>query len=182
MAPGPEDEESDASIVRRVRAGDVDAFGGLVARHHGQCLRFAERALGERADAEDAVQMTFLRAYSALNRYEEQSRFGAWLFSILTNECRAIANRERRHAKYIVTDEAALSRALAPEAREGDASERLTQALVTLEPLIREAFLLRHVEGQSYEEMMMITGAGESALKMRVKRACDALRILLEER
>jgi RNA polymerase sigma-70 factor (ECF subfamily) len=81
-----------------------------------------------------------------------------------------------------VTDDAALSRAVAPEAPDGDTPERLTRALGTLEPLIREAFLLRHVEGQSYGEMMMITGAGESALKMRVKRACDALRILLEER
>jgi RNA polymerase sigma-70 factor (ECF subfamily) len=179
---GPDDTESDASIVRRVRAGDVDAFGGLVTRYHGQCLQFAERLLGERADAEDAVQMSFVRAYSALGRYEEQSRFVAWLFSILTNECRAIANRERRHGKHVVNDEAALSRAVAPEAPEGDTPERLTRALGTLEPLIREAFLLRHVEGQSYGEMMMITGAGESALKMRVKRACDALRILLEER
>ncbi|MGH7655438.1 MAG: RNA polymerase sigma factor [Gemmatimonadaceae bacterium] len=182
QSPGRDAEESDASIVRRVRAGDVDAFGGLVVRYHGQCLRFAERSLGERADAEDAVQMTFVRAYSALSRYEEQSRFGAWLFSILTNECRAIASRERRHAKHVVVDEEALSRAVAPEPRDGEAPERLTWALGTLEPLIREAFLLRHVEGQSYGEMMTITGAGESALKMRVKRACDALRILLEER
>ena len=182
VSSGKDDKESDASIVRRVRAGDVDAFGGLVVRYYGQCLRFAERVLGERADAEDAVQMTFVRAYAALDRYEEQSRFVAWLFSILTNECRAIANRDRRHAKHVVTDDAALSRAVAPEAHDGDTSERLTHALGTLEPLLREAFLLRHVEGQSYEEMMMITGAGESALKMRVKRACDALRILLEER
>jgi RNA polymerase sigma-70 factor (ECF subfamily) len=165
-----------------VRAGDVDAFGGLVTRYHGRCLRFAEGALGERADAEDAVQMAFVRAYSALDRYQEQSRFGAWLFSILTNECRAIANRERRHAKHLVMDEDALSRAVAPEPRDGDQPERLARALGTLEPLIREAFLLRHVEGQSYGEMMAITGAGESALKMRVKRACDALRILLEEK
>lgn len=181
-SPGQDDTESDASIVRRVRAGDVDAFGGLVARYHGQCLQFAERLLGQRADAEDAVQMTFVRAWSALGRYEEQSRFVAWLFAILTNECRAIANRERRHAKHVVSDEAALSLAVAPAPRDADTPERLTRALRTLEPLIREAFLLRHVEGQSYEEMMMITGAGESALKMRVKRACDALRILLEER
>jgi RNA polymerase sigma-70 factor (ECF subfamily) len=181
-SPDEDDKESDASIVRRVRAGDVDAFGGLVTRYHGQCLQFAERFLGERADAEDAVQMAFVRAFSALGRYEEQSRFVAWLFSILTNECRAIANRERRHAKHVVTDEDALSHAVAPQAQDSDAPERLTHALGTLEPLIREAFLLRHVEGQSYGEMMLITGAGESALKMRVKRACDALRILLEER
>ena len=76
--------------------------------------------------------MTFVRAWSALGRYHEQSRFVAWLFSILTNECRAIANRERRHGKHVVTDDAALSRAVAPEAHDGDTSERLTHALGTL--------------------------------------------------
>jgi RNA polymerase sigma-70 factor (ECF subfamily) len=50
-----------------------------------------------------------------------------------------------------------------------------------LEPLLREAFLLRHVEGMSYQEMVAMTGAGESALKMRVKRACEALRTFLED-
>jgi RNA polymerase sigma-70 factor, ECF subfamily len=180
-ASNGDDQESDASVVRRVRAGDVNAFGSLVARYHGRCMRFAARVLDERADADDAVQMTFVRAYSALGRYQEQSRFVAWLFSILAKECRAISNRERRRAKHVIADEEALNRAVAHETPD-DESERLTHALGRLEPLIREAFLLRHVEEHSYKEMMLITGAGESALKMRVKRACDALRVLLEER
>ena len=58
--------------------------------------------------------------------------------------------------------------------------DRVEQALAELEPLLREAFLLRHVEGLGYGEMQSVTGAGLSALKMRVKRACDALRGKLE--
>ena len=86
--PGQDDTESDASIVRRVRAGDVDAFGGLVIRYHGQCLQFAERVLGERADAEDAVQMTFVRAYSAL---------GDWSAARADIDCR----RDRRGGQRV---------------------------------------------------------------------------------
>jgi RNA polymerase sigma-70 factor (ECF subfamily) len=181
-APDQDDCESDAAIVRRVLDGDIEAFGGLVERHHGRCLTYAQRFLGERADAEDAVQVMFVRAYSALGRYREESRFVGWLFAILTNECRAIASRERRHAKLLVIDEAAMNRAAAPEPVVSDDGERLTAALEMLEPLLREAFLLRHVEELSYAEMMTMTGAGESALKMRVKRACEALRARLEER
>ncbi|HVT38623.1 MAG TPA: RNA polymerase sigma factor [Gemmatimonadaceae bacterium] len=179
--PAEDDRESDAAVVHRVRTGDIDAFGILVERHYGRCLKFAERFLGDRPDAEDAVQMAFVRAYSALGRYHEQSRFVAWLFAILTNECRAIASRERRHAKYVVVDEEALHRAFASEPASDDLGDRLARALEKLEPLLREAFLLRHVEGLSYDEMMTSTGARESALKMRVKRACDALRSMLEE-
>ena len=177
-----EEHESDAAVVQRVRDGNIEAFGILVTRYHGRCLLFAERFLGERADAEDAVQMTFVRAWAALDRYREQARFAAWLLTILNNECRAIASRERRHAKYVVTDEDALKRAVAREPAKSDENERLTRALAELEPLLREAFLLRHVEGLNYEEMITSTGASESALKMRVKRACDMLRIILEER
>jgi RNA polymerase sigma-70 factor, ECF subfamily len=179
--PASEEHESDAAVVQRVQGGDIEAFGVLVARYHGRCLQFAERFLGERSDAEDAVQMTFVRAWSALGRYHEQARFAAWLLTILNNECRAIANRERRHAKYVVTDEEALKRAVAREPAKSHENERLTRALARLEPLLREAFLLRHVEGLNYEEMIMTTGAGESALKMRVKRACQLLRTMLEE-
>jgi RNA polymerase sigma-70 factor (ECF subfamily) len=181
-APDQSECETDAAVVRRVLNGDVEAFGILVARHHGRCLSYAKRFLGERADAEDAVQLMFVRAYSALGRYREEARFVGWLFAILTNECRAIANRERRHARHVVIDDDAMNEVAAPESVASDEGERLTTALERIEPLLREAFLLRHVEELSYAEMMTMTGAGESALKMRVKRACEALRSLLEER
>src|ERR1700681_305869 len=126
-APDQDDRECDAAVVRRVRTGDVEAFGILVTRHYGRCLQFAERFLGERADAEDAVQMTFVRAYSALGRYREESRFIAWLIAILTNECRTIAGRDRRREKYVVTDADALDRAVAQEPAADDSGERLTR-------------------------------------------------------
>ncbi len=180
-APAPGDDP-DAAAVERVRRGDADAFAEIVRRHYGACLRYAERLLGDRADAEDAVQETFIRAYDALGRYEERSRFRAWLFAVLATECRAQATRRARRARRLVRDEAALHGAVAPDAAPPvDAAARLDRALGRLEPRLREAFLLRHVEQLSYDEMRAATGAGTSALKMRVMRAVAALRALLEE-
>lgn len=179
------DAESDSTIVERVLRGDTEAYAHIVARYQGRCLRYAERILRNRADAEDAVQEAFLRAYDALGRYHERDRFAAWLFQILANECRASAARRVRRERWVVADEVAVLHA--PTSSTGDDEARrdrldaVERALAALEPLLREAFLLRHVEGLDYSEMQRATGAGLSALKMRVKRACDALRARLLE-
>ena len=170
---------SDAEIVARVLAGDGDAYAAIVARHHGRCRRYAERMLRNRADAEDVVQETFVRAYDALGRYEERQRFASWLFAILVNECRGALVRRARRERWVVADEAALRQA--PHApADDDLLASVEAALDRVEPLLREAFLLRHVEGLDYAEMQAVTGAGLSALKMRVKRACEALRAHLQ--
>jgi len=70
---------------------------------------------------------------------------------------------------------------VSPAAERVEWEAEITWALERLDPLYREAFLLRHVEDLSYDEMAALTGAGVSALKMRVLRACDRLRALLKE-
>ncbi|HVD04901.1 MAG TPA: sigma factor, partial [Gemmatimonadaceae bacterium] len=72
-------EATDAAVVRRVLAGDVEAFAVLVERHHQRCLRLAMRLVGSAQDAEEVVQDAFVRAYRALGRYEEREQFSAWL-------------------------------------------------------------------------------------------------------
>lgn len=188
LARAEAEKADDAAVVARVLGGDADAYAVLVARYHGRCLRYAERVLGDRDDAEDAVQRAFVRAYDALGRYEERARFAPWLFAVVATECRAAAATRARRAWRFVADDRALLQVPTPDAARDatfdaglDAGARLERALGRLEPRLREAFLLRHVEGLSYEEMRAATGAGASALKMRVKRACDALRALLEE-
>jgi len=167
----------DAADVRRVLAGDVDAYTKLVDRYYDRCARFAIRMLGNRDDAEDALQATFLRAYRALGKYQEQDKFSAWLYQILTNQCRSFAVRRAHRDRMFVHEEALLLNA--PDATpnwSGEQEEFVQRVLNELDPLLREAFLLKYVEELSYEEMSELTGAGVSALKMRVKRACERLR------
>ena len=77
---------SDAEIVRRVRDGDTAAFAVLVARYRDRLGRYAMQMLGDREDAEEALQDAFVRAYRSLARFDDRERFGPWLFAILVKQ------------------------------------------------------------------------------------------------
>jgi RNA polymerase sigma-70 factor, ECF subfamily len=173
---------SEAEIVRRVRSGDTAAFAVLVARYRDRLGRYAVHMLGDREDAEEALQDSFYRAYRSLGRFRDDAPFGPWLFGILVNRCRTSGRRTARRHRTFVRDEVSLARAEAPETPTPDEwDETVRRALDQLAPVLREAFLLKHVEDLEYEEMSRMTGAGQSALKMRVKRAREQLRALLTE-
>src|SRR5207302_217931 len=79
---------SDAEVVRRVLAGDTGAYAALVARYRDRLARYAVPLLGNREDAEEALQDAFVRAYRSLERCDDAARFGAWLYGILVSRCR----------------------------------------------------------------------------------------------
>src|SRR6267378_1304111 len=81
-------EPSDAELVRRVRTGDTGAYGALVSRYRDRLGRYAVHMIGDREDAEEALQDSFVRAYRSLARCDDPARFGAWLYGILVNRCR----------------------------------------------------------------------------------------------
>ena len=89
-------EPTDSAIVQRVIAGDVEAFALLVDRYHARMARYAFQLLGSEAEAEEAVQDSFVRAYRSLSTYREQERFGAWILRILVNRCRTRLVRDKR--------------------------------------------------------------------------------------
>lgn len=171
----------DADVIGAVLAGDVDAFRVLVARYHGTYTRYAVRMLGSLEDADDALQSAFVRAFRNLGKCQDPARFGAWLYQIVVNECRTFGSRRGRREARFARDEGVLE--AVPVAHPSDETalrEELQHALDKLDQAQREAFVMKHVEDLSYEEMAELTGVGVSALKMRVKRACDRLRELLE--
>lgn len=177
----------DAVIVERVVRGEREAFGGLVERHYDRCVRLAAHLLGNREDAEDAVQESFLRAYRHLARYQERERFGAWLARIVVNQCRTqLARRrtEEARAGAGAADRADASSAASDDAHPAERAflrDEIRRALARLPADQREAVVLKLAEDFTYEEMAAITGAGVSALKMRVQRGCARLRALLLE-
>jgi RNA polymerase sigma-70 factor (ECF subfamily) len=175
------DAEARSLVIHAARGGDVRAFAMLVDMYYGRCLRFALHLLSSRSDAEEVVQDTFVRVYRALPAYREQDAFEPWLFRILGNRCRTAGAKERRHAEVMEYGELPERASASAHDAEIGWREEIEQALRALPHEQREAFLMRHVEGMSYEDMCTATGAGLSALKMRVKRACDALRIRLTE-
>src|ERR1051325_2109086 len=173
---------SDAALVRRVQTGDTGAYADLVARYRDRLGRYALHMLGNREDAEEVLQDSFVRAYRSLARCDDPERFGAWLFRILLNRCRTSGARGSRRRQTFVSDEVALLAASVEHPADRAAwREEIELALQQLRPDQRQAFLMKYVEDLSYEEMAQITGVGVSALKMRVLRACDRLRELLGE-
>lgn len=151
-------------------------------RHQDALYRHAVRMLGRPDDAWDVVQESLVRGYRNLEDCRHPDRVGGWLFRILSNLC-----KDRLRSRH--QDDVSLEDAPPVEAGRGDPdrelekrelSEELEEALESLSPNQREAFLLKHLEGRSYEEMSEMIGASVSALKMRVHRARDELQELLE--
>jgi len=175
-------ESSDAELVRRVRAGDIGAYGALVSRYRDRLGRYAVHMIGDHEDAEEALQDSFVRAYRSLARCYDPARFGAWLYGIMVNRYRTTGARAARRHRIFVRDADALN-----GAAHGDQADRvewtdaIERALARLAPEYREAFLLKHVEDLEYEAIAELTGAGVSALKMRVKRAREQLQLYLRE-
>lgn len=174
-------ETDDAALVRRVLAGDTGAYGVLVARYRDRLFRYALRLLGDAGDAEEALQDSFVRAFRALRRCEDPARFGAWLFRILVNRCRTIGSQRGRRERVLVVSGVTPEPGVPHPEDRAAWREAIEWALAQLGTDYREAFVMKHVEELSYEEMAELTGAGVSALKMRVKRACEQLRTLLTE-
>jgi RNA polymerase sigma-70 factor (ECF subfamily) len=175
-------DQSDDVLVRRVLAGETQVYAGLVERYRDQLGRYAVRMLGNHADAEDALQDTFVRAYRSLARCEPE-RFRYWLFGILINRCRTYATqRAKRHTMFANDEFVVANAASAHTVDQQEWRESIKWALEQLPSDQREAFLLKHVEDMSYEEMQELTGARVPALKMRVLRAREALRRILQEK
>lgn len=174
-------EQTIPALVARIQSGDLAAFAAVMAEFRPQFSRYAWQMLGSREEAEEALQDTFVRAYRSIANCRDPARFGAWLFAILVNRCRT--NRRRlllRERRRVPAGEVDLGTVPHPE---GDHAwrEEIDRALGLLPAAQREAFLLKHVEGMTYDAMAEVTGAAVPALKMRVLRACEALRTTLAE-
>jgi RNA polymerase sigma-70 factor (ECF subfamily) len=175
---------TDEAVIVRVRGGDRDAFRVLVDRHSRSIFRLAYRMVGNQSDADDVVQDTFLRAFRQLDRFESRANFGTWLYRIAVNcSLDLLRQRPRRSAEPEREDDEH-ERAGEPDigpsperlAFSAEVKEKVGQALGALSPAERAAFLLRHFEGHSIEEIGRVLGLRTSATKHTVFRAVRKMR------
>ena len=159
-------------------APDHNAFAALVRRHQNPLYRYG-RGLGLDHDtALDLVQEAFVKAFARREQCRETDKFQSWLFRIFRNTMLDWAKNVRRTEVSILdvddpTDDQDFAERHALR-------EALGAALATLPPILREAFLLRHDLGHSYQELAEIAGISLSAAKMRVTRARETLREALD--
>lgn len=175
MPPDRDLEPDDAQLVARCLKRDQEAFNCLVDRHAPTIVNLAYRMVGNRAEAEDLAQETFLSAFKALSTFRADAKFSTWLYRIASNKCKDWLRVKRPgQAQHDLDVEEMLDVHVAEERTpehllsQQQVAMELEQAIQRLPPLYREAFVLKHVEGLSYEEMEAIVGVGTDTLKMRV--------------
>lgn len=190
-------EVTDAAVVAQVLAGDKDAFRVLVERHSRSIFRVAYRMTGDQQDAEEIVQETFLRAYRSLARFELRSNLGTWLYRIAVNRALDFLSSKKTQMHSQSKDSFQIADHIDPEHERqvqlpapGPGPDRLllslevkkkvAQALVLLTPAERVAFTMRHMDGQSIEEISRALNLKTSAAKNTVFRAVQKLRQQLE--
>ena len=182
----------DAAAVAEAQAGNRDAFRLLVERHSRGIFRLGFRMTGNEADAEEVVQESFLRAYRSLARFQARSSFSTWLHRIAANCALDLLQRRKQEPQPspAVADEdpeqspeeRLPSHDAGPERRllSGELRERIARALQQLTPMERTAFVLRHFEGRSIEEISQALELRAGAAKNTVFRAVQKLRRSLE--
>jgi RNA polymerase sigma-70 factor (ECF subfamily) len=183
VLPSEGREPSDPDIVTRILQGDVEAFGLIIRRYEAGLLRYATRMLGSSDAAADAVAEGLVRAYRHLASCRDPGRLKSWLYRIIGNRCRS--HLARRSTSDVSLDDApplADPGDHEAETERADQLARVERALGTLSAEKREAFVLKHVEGLSYEEMAAATGERVPTLKMRVHRARAAVLEALKEK
>jgi RNA polymerase sigma-70 factor (ECF subfamily) len=182
---------TDAVTVALARDGNSEAFRALVDHHSRAVYRLAHRMTGNASDAEDVVQETFLRAYKQLGRFESRANFGTWLHRIAVNcSIDLIRARPKREAAHEAADLETLG--APPVTSKGvDASperlllsaevqRRIEWAMTSLSQMERAAFVLRHVEGHSIDEISQALGLKVNAAKHSIFRAVKKMRVALE--
>jgi RNA polymerase sigma-70 factor (ECF subfamily) len=179
-------DETESVAVARARAGDGDAFRLLVERHSRSVFRLAYRMTANEQDAEDVVQETFLRAFRQIDKFDNRASFGTWIYRIAANYSLDLMRSRRkredhREGEPDVLD--TLPTAALPADRvvySSQLREHVDAAMAGLSPQERTAFVLRHFEGQSIEEIGEALGIGLSATKNSIFRAVQKLRRTLE--
>jgi len=166
---------TDDEWVEAAQAGSHEAFSGLVRRYQDRLYSFLLQKLGNRQDAEDIAQATFVSAYQRLARYESRGRFAGWLFTMAHRRAvshhRSFFRRQRLHAQA-ETEAAPESGnpALAAQAKD-DSSSLWRQARKVLNETQQSALWLHYAEEMSMEEIGEILGKKPGAVKVMLHRA-----------
>jgi len=174
----------DSGVVQRFLDGDQRAFGELVRRYDSRLVNFVYRTIGDRERSQDLVQETFIRVYKHLHRFDQSKKFSTWIYTIASNLAKnELRNRSRNplvlfqtikknwdsdHRPLEWEDESMMPDDLF---RKRHLQEMVEVAVQELPEHHRIVFVLREIEGRSYEEIAEITDTNLGTVKSRLNRA-----------
>lgn len=172
------DGDTAESLVRSAQAGDRAAFRELFEIFHARVYRTAFRIIGERHRAEDIVQEVFITVFQRLPEFDFRSTFATWLYRVTVNACYADLRKRSRREKYY--DRGRTTADLDPPERGEDGetsirrkevSRQVEAALRRLSPDLRATFVLRQMEGLSYDEISQVLDVSAGTVASRLARA-----------
>ncbi|MFW6206116.1 MAG: sigma-70 family RNA polymerase sigma factor [Gemmatimonadota bacterium] len=180
-------ELADPQLAAATLAGETRAFTVLADRYHARLLNFIHRMIGDRDRAEDLVQETFVRVHKHLHRYDQNRKFSTWAYTIAGNLAKnELRNRSRNPLVLFQTlkkNWEADHRPLEWEDpryrpddlyRKRDLKAKVDEVVAELPEHHREVFVLRELEGKTYEEIAEVTGVNLGTVKSRLNRARNA--------
>lgn len=185
-------KRSDRELVEAAQSGDSEAFGVLMRRHQRRIYRLALHLLRDSAEAEDATQDTFVRAYGALDRFDGRSEAFTWIYRIAVNLSLNVIRARKPNKKAVSTDDPRLEGVLV-ETRSGSASPLgdsenrelgrvLCEGMDALSDTLRTTLILVGVDGLSHAEAGEVLGCPEGTVAWRVHEARKKLRAFLSAR
>jgi RNA polymerase sigma-70 factor (ECF subfamily) len=176
----------DHALIRTVLAGEKDAYGLLVARHSQSVFRVAFRITENEADAEEIVQEAFLRGYRKLESFDARANFRTWIYRIAVNCALDVLNKRKNQVAVPIAEEYDGEQGTVQPADGAAGPDRLLlsqeiearrqAAMEKLTPTERLAFVLRHMEDRSTEEIATALGIAPNSAKQAVFRAVQKLR------
>ncbi len=181
-------DDPDHDLVKRWQAGDEGAFEQLVRRHEKKVFRLLLRMMGNREEAEDVAQETFLSLHRHGHRFRGDARFSTFVYRVASNAAlnrrRTLGRNRARIQKLAVRQAAGDDLPHAPRDPEDatigvELSAQVRRALESLKPSLRLPVLLYDIEGLAYGEIAEVLGVAEGTVKSRIHRARQALRAQL---
>jgi RNA polymerase sigma-70 factor (ECF subfamily) len=172
--------DNDNEIISRILSGDARAYAELIDRHKDRAMTLAMRMLKNHADAEEALQDAFVRAFRALPRFEKKSLFSTWFYRIVFNVCSThLSKHPRVHAESFDADDDDVMKADEPvsdnmpdiECESAEFTAIVHEAIDAMPEQYAAVLTLFFVQDMGYEEIMDVTGLPLGTVKNRLFRA-----------
>nr|WP_041720893.1 sigma-70 family RNA polymerase sigma factor [Alkaliphilus metalliredigens] len=186
--------QQEATLIEKSKDGDSESFEKLILQHQKKAFNIAYRMLGNLEDANDVTQEALLKAYRAINRFQEKSSFSTWLYTIVTNTCvdfirknrktkvvyldREYEGEEGQYKREVYDDENGPEELLEKK----EVQRLIHDAINLLNYEQRKVIILRDIEGFSYREIAEILDCAEGTIKSRINRARSNLKNLITEK
>ncbi len=179
-------EESDESLVSKIKDGDKDLYGVLIERYEEKLTRYGRRFLSDKDSVKDVVQDVFIKAYVNINSFDVQRSFSSWIYRIAHNEYVNVLKKKKVSYFSLFEFDTFFPQLVAGKSAEDEAvdneeKKRVELALAKLPPKYKEPLVLFLYEDKSYEEISDILQIPKATVGVRIMRAKQQLAIIFKD-